>query len=190
MGVFSISFILHAFQFDVISIFHWNAPGFCAWVVNANTKLAVFRADIGGPILPTLSCLGAHSGQSLISLWAKTSMVLLPVWPGQSSGMLSSPCPGCCSAVPALPQQVSSCLSSGVSLFEGEILNFCLFCRAGVCSLPPAPVASLPLVRFSLSILHLFQFNCHWGGTITRLYIDLISVKFCSLWTRLVKFMM
>lgn len=100
------------------------------------------------------------------------------------------PLPWGCSAAPAVPHQVSSCLISGVLLFEGEMLDFCLFCWAGLCSLPPAPVANLPLLRLSLPVHHLFQLNCHWGGTIARLYTDLISAKFCSLWTCLVKFMM
>lgn len=169
MGFFSIFFIFHAFQFNGISIFNWSAPGFCAWIINANTKLAVFRVHIGGPILPY--CLELTQG-SHQCLWAKMPMVVLPVWPGWSSWKLNSHCPGSCSAVPALPYQVSSCLSSGVLLFEGEILNFCLFCWAGMCSLPPSPVANLPLVGFSLPIHCLFHLNCCWGGTRARFYTD------------------
>lgn len=189
MGVFSIFFLFHAFQFNVISIFHWNAPEFCAQVINANSKLAVFRMILEDPYFQLCPAWGSLRVVTNVSASKNVhgpaaSLARMKVWKAEQ------PLPCGCSAAPAFPHQVSSCLSSGVLLFEGEILNFCLFCWAGLCSLPPAPVANLPLARFSLPINPLFQLNCHWGGTIVRLYTDLVSVNFCSLWTCLVKFMM
>lgn len=160
---------------------------FCAWVINANTKLAVCRADMEGPILPTLSCSGLALGSHQCLHEQESPCCRF----SQGEALERRAAAALGAALLSLPSRSRSVLLlPGCFAVWRRKTQFCLFYREGLCSLPPVPSVSMPVIMFSLPILYLLQLNRLLGRTIPNLYTVLISVKFCSLWKCLVKVLM